>query len=65
MNRRSWATDEEGLNLDLKKRVYSIKMRGGGTWVSQSVKHLTLAQVMISQQFVSSSPASGFKPCIS
>ena len=29
------------------------------TWVAQSVKHLTLAQVMISQ-FTSSSPASGF-----
>ena len=29
-----------------------------GTWVAQSVKHLTLAQVMISQ-FLSSSPASG------
>ena len=29
-----------------------------GTWVAQSVKHLTLARVMISR-FVSSSPASG------
>ena len=29
-----------------------------GTWVAQSVKHPTLAQVMISQ-FVSSSPTSG------
>ena len=29
-----------------------------GAWVAQSVKHLTLAQVMISQ-FVGSSPASG------
>ena len=29
----------------------------GGTWVAQSVKHLTSAQVMISQ-FVGSSPAS-------
>ena len=29
-----------------------------GAWVAQSVKHLTLAQVMISR-FVSSSPASG------
>ena len=29
-----------------------------GTWVAQSVKHLTSAQVMISQS-VSSSPASG------
>ena len=29
-----------------------------GTWVAQSVKHPTLAQVMISR-FVSSSPASG------
>ena len=30
----------------------------GSTWVAQSVKHLTLAQVMISQ-FMSSSPMSG------
>ena len=30
----------------------------GGAWVAQSVKHLTSAQVMISQ-FVSSSPVSG------
>ena len=29
-----------------------------GTWVAQLVKHLTLAQVMVSQ-FVSSSPVSG------
>ena len=29
-----------------------------GAWVAQSVKHLTLAQVMISQ-FVGSSPVSG------
>ena len=29
-----------------------------GTWAAQSVKHLTLAQVMISQ-FVGLSPASG------
>ena len=30
----------------------------GGAWVAQSVKHLTLAQVMVSQ-FMSSSPTSG------
>ena len=33
-------------------------MRLGGAWGAQSVKHLTLAQVMISQ-FVGSSPVSG------
>ena len=31
---------------------------GGDTWVAQSVKHLTSAQVM-NLQFVGSSPASG------
>ena len=34
------------------------KMIHGGAWVAQSVKHLTLARVMISR-FVSSSPTSG------
>ncbi|KAF0872644.1 MYCD protein, partial [Crocuta crocuta] len=34
------------------------KAGAGGTWVAQLVKHLTSAQVMISQ-FLSSSPASG------
>ena len=37
----------------------ALKMeRFGDTWVAQSVKHLTLAQVVISL-FVSLSPASG------
>ena len=35
-----------------------IKMIARGTWVAQSVEHLTLAQVMISG-FVGSSPTSG------
>ena len=34
------------------------KMGGGGVWMAQSVKHLTLAQVMISQS-VCSRRASG------
>ena len=39
--------------------VLSLKTLGQrGAWVAQSVKHLNLAQVTISQ-FVSSSPASG------
>ena len=36
----------------------SKNVRNKGTWVAQSVKHLTSAQVMISW-FVSLSPASG------
>ena len=36
----------------------SRKLFSRDAWVAQSVKHLTLAQVMISR-FVSSSPASG------
>ena len=34
------------------------KIECRGTWVAQSVRHLTLAHVMISQ-FMSSNPASG------
>ena len=44
--------------LSLLMRGHVLKLRDGGTWVAQSVKHLTSAQVMISQ-FVSSSPVSG------
>ena len=41
-------------NLCIPRKVYVIQ----GAWVAQSVKHLTLAQVMISR-FVGSSPTSG------
>ena len=46
------ASDSVSLSLSLKNKLKR------GTWVAQSVKRLTLAQVVISQ-FVSSSPASG------
>ena len=41
-----------------KKKKKKKRCISGGAWVAQSVKHLTLAQVMISQ-FMGSSPASG------
>ena len=56
-----------GLNLDLliplllssfSLGLHLLKIGGRGTWVAQSVKHPTLAQVMISSS-VSSSPESG------
>ena len=40
--------------------VYSLYLKvSWDTWVAQSVKHLTSAQVMISSWSMSSSPASG------
>ena len=42
-----------------KKNASQNTTDGGGTWVAQLVKHLTLAQIMISQS-VSSSLESGF-----
>ena len=44
--------------LSLLMRGHVLKLRDGGTWVAQSVKHLTSAQVMISLS-VSLSPVSG------
>ena len=41
-----------------RKIISNIQKLMWGTWVAQSVKHLTSAQVMISQS-VSSSPVSG------
>ena len=41
-----------------EKMYYIVHLRG--SWVAQSVRHLTSAQVMISR-FVSSSPVSGSK----
>ena len=42
----------------LKGFVFLKNRNFGGTWVAQSVDHLTLAQVMISR-FLSLSPTSG------
>ena len=44
--------------LALSKKINIKRKEKWGTWVAQSVKHSTLAQVMISRS-VSSSPASG------
>ena len=52
VNAKSWQTADSILKSDLK-------MQSWGTWVAQSVKPLTSAQVMISQ-LVSSSPMLGF-----
>ena len=41
-----------------RKSKRGLKSEKEGAWVAQSVKHLTLAQVMISR-FVSSSPVLG------
>ena len=41
--------------------VLGLRSRTGGTWVAQSGKHLTSAQVMISQ-FVGLSPVLGSVP---
>ena len=54
--RTSWLVRLEwGSRLQIKKKQTYF---GGDTWVTQSVKRLTLAQVMISC-FVGSSPISG------
>ena len=47
-----------GKLVKLKYTPVMQKMQYGGTWVAQSVKHQTLAQVMISR-FLGSSPTSG------
>ena len=52
-NRRHYIISSTNI-LDAPSKIMSW-----GTWVAQSVKHLTSAQVMISW-FMSSSPASGF-----
>ena len=44
--------------IPIKKCEFIIFKKRGGTWVSESVEHLTSAQVVISQ-FVRSSPALG------
>ena len=46
------------VSLTISRTLWLKSTDTGGAWVAQSVKCLTLAQVMISQS-VSSSPASG------
>ena len=48
-----------GSELSAQNRMQDLRtVRSWGSWVAQSIKHPTSAQVMISQ-FVSSSPTSG------
>ena len=55
--RKGMFREREGLRCNKPPTKFN-KHEKRGTWVTQSVKHLTLAQVMISW-FVGSSPTSG------